>query len=289
MALSVQWDVTAARRVRDAYEGRVPGGVFGVTNTTPEEGTFSGIPDELSRVLLITQTVSINYRRDAYRLWNWARLLYEDSGARWVFSPGAVVHRCRDDLRSTLQVKGRLRFPQKDAQWWFENSAIWANSYQSDPKRLFEHAGWNVRAIAGEVRDHGFRGLGGRKIFPLWLRMLADIEGYQFENFESLRIPVDIHVARATFATHVMTGRHKGPFDSRLKDQIISAWRDACRHAGDVPIFFDEALWQLSRLGCAQRHENGNPDCPKRAQCPIGETCPEGTICVSSNSVEINT
>jgi hypothetical protein len=86
-----------------------------------------------------------------------------------------------------------------------------------------------VGAIEAEVRDHGFRGLRGPKIFPLWLRMLADIEGYQFGNFESLPIPVYIHVARATFTTHLMTGRHKGPSDGRLKRA------DHIRLAGRVP------------------------------------------------------
>ena len=87
----------------------------------------------------------------------------------------------------------------------------------------------------------------------------------------------------------MLTGRYKGPLDSRLKDKIATAWRNACQQAGDAAIFFDEALWQLSRLGCTHRHEKKAPDCPKRTLCPIGDTCPHGMIRFTNNSVEINT
>jgi hypothetical protein len=109
-------DLGPARHLRDAFEGRVPGGVFGVARTMPEEPAVAGIVDELDRVLLVTQTASIDYQRDASALWAYARRLYDDITTRWAFRPSDVVNRSDRDLRVTMESKGRLRYGAKDVQ-----------------------------------------------------------------------------------------------------------------------------------------------------------------------------
>lgn len=283
-------DLAPARHLRDAFEGRVPGGVFGVARTMPEEEAVAGIVDELDRVLLVTQTASIDYQRDASALWAYARRLYDDINTRWAFRPSDVVTRSESDLRVAMGSKGRLRYGAKDVQWWRENATSWHNHFGGDPRRLFREADWCVDRIKREVtQPKRFKGLGGAKIFPLWLRMLADIEKYQFIGFEDLPIPVDIHIARATFTTGILRGTYSGPFDGAMLQHIRNAWREACKTQGDVPMLFDEALWQLSRLGCTERHSNASPDCPKRAECPIGASCPRGLIEVSTGGVRVAT
>ncbi len=246
--------------------------------------------DGLDRVLLLTQTVSIDYQRDASALWSHAKRLYDDRATKWVFRPGEVANRSEQALRSAMESKGRLRYGTKDVKWWRENAITWHNEFDGDPRRLFQQAGWHVDRIRQEVaRPNRFKGLRGPKIFPLWLRILADIEKYRFVGFEDLPIPVDIHIARATFATGILRGKYTGPLDSALLQRIRDAWKSACATSDDVPILFDEPLWQLSRLGCTARHSAGSSDCPKRPGCPIGTSCPRGTIEVSTRGVRVNT
>jgi hypothetical protein len=289
-ALHLVPDLSLARRVRDAFEGRAANGVFGVVRTMPEEETVAGVASELDRVLIITQTVSIDYQRDATALWAHARRLYEDVETAWVFRPSEVARHSEAELREAMESKGRLRYGTKDAQWWRRNSISWQEHFAGDPRNLFQSASWTVDRIKREVlQGNHFRGLGGPKIFPLWLRMLADIEKYQFVGFNELPIPVDIHVARATFTTGVLRGSYRGALDGALLGCIRNAWREACIAEEDVAMLFDESLWQLSRLGCSSRHQGGHPDCPKRRECPIGENCPSGLIQVSTAGVEVST
>lgn len=258
-ALHLVPDLTLARRVRDAYAGRVGNGVFGVIRTMPEEEAVAGVATELDRVLIITQTVSIDYQRDATALWAYARRLYDDVDTAWVFRPSDVAAHTEADLRAAMESKGRLRYGTKDVQWWRHNAISWLEHFAGDPRNLFEGAHWAVDRIKREVlqRDR-FRGLGGPKIFPLWLRMLADIERYNFTGFDELSIPVDIHVARATFTTGLLRGSYRGALDEAMLGCIRNAWREACLAEGDVAMLFDEAMWQLSRLGCSNRHRGGH-------------------------------
>lgn len=291
--LTVTNDLAAARKLRDAYRGVGGASVFGQIDTMPEEELAHDIKDDFDRLMYLTLAVSIDYQRDALSLWRHARQRYDDPETRWLFDPLAVAARTPEDVLVALRrgdPRGALRYPAKDAAWWHRNSTTFVEHYAGDPRVLFEQCAWDVVRIRREVNRPGrFQGLKGPKIFPLWIRMLADIQRYPFASFDALPIPVDVHVARATFTTGLMRGRYEGPFDANLIDVIRRAWTDACRAAGESHMTFDEPLWQLSRLGCTHRHERASADCPIRATCPIGDLCPRGTIELSTAGVRIDT
>lgn len=279
-----------ARRLRDAFCGRIPGGIFGVQRTMPEEEAVRDIKSPLDRIRLITMIVAIDYQRDAEKLWDQARRLFSDERTRWVYDPFEVMRRGVAETRRAIESKGKLRYGNKDADWWHHNAKSWAGLYQGDPRILFEQAFWKARVIGQEVRKHGrFKGLGGCKIFPLWLRMMADIEQLRFDGIEQLSIPVDVHIARSTFTVGILRGSYQGSLGDSFRECIRNAWRTTCEQYEEAPIAFDEALWHLSRLGCTYRHKGGSKDCPRRAECPVGANCPTGIVRVSSGSVTIST
>ena len=255
--LNKHLDLSAAKKVLAAFRGQVPNGIFGLVQSMPEKEMVKGIPGQLDRVILITMTVAIDYQRDATRLWQWARELYNESATRWVFSPSNVSQASKADLESALKAKpGGIRYPHKDVAWWHENAKILSEKYQGDPLKIFELVSWDVLRIAEAVRRlDRFRGLGGEKIFPLWLRMLRDIEGLPFRGMDNLPIPVDRHIARATFTTGLLKGNYSGKFNAELIKLIQDTWREVCATGDTIPIDFDEALWQLSRQGCHYRHQ----------------------------------
>lgn len=291
--LRLTMDLTAARKLRDAYRGVSGATLFGQVDTMPEEEFAKGIRDELDRLVYITLTVALDYQRDAHSLWRHARERYDDPSTRWLFDPRAVAARSPEAVLEALRrrnPRGALRYPKSDAAWWHRNATTLAEHYGGDPRELFVRCGHDVLRIRREVSlPKRFQGLKGPKIFPLWMRMLADIQKYTFANYDALPIPVDVHIARATFTTGLIRGTYEGPFDENLIAAIRRAWTDTCRAAGEPHMTFDEPLWQLSRLGCTRRHEKDSADCPVRAACPIGAICPAGTIALSTAGVVIST
>lgn len=291
--LKVTDNFDPAKKVRDAYAGKGGKDLLGVTAKMPEEALSIGINDELQRLLYLTLTVGIDYQRDALSLWRHARERFDDPKTRWLFKPSEVANRTVDDVLSALKTgnpRAALRYPRHDARWWHRNASTLATEFEGDPRVLFKRADWDVLNILREVkRRNRFQGLKGPKIFPLWLRILNRVLGYEFKGYEALPIPVDVHIARATFTTGLVRGRYDGPFDSNLIDFIRQAWTEACKRAGEAHMTFDEPLWQLSRLGCTRRNERSGADCPVRSRCPIGETCPKSTIELSMSGVSIAT
>lgn len=292
-SLRITNDLSTAVRLRDAFRGVGGASVFGQINSMPEEELSRDIANELDRLMYLTLTVSIDYQRDAVALWRHTRARYDDPETRWLFDPREVATRTPAEILAALRrgdPRGALRYPTKDAGWWHRNSRTFAQDYAGDPRVLFQRLDWDVARIRHEVNRPGrFQGLKGPKIFPLWIRMLADIQRYHFTGLEALPIPVDVHVARATFTTGLMRGRYEGPFDATLKSVIRRAWTDACRAAGEPHMTFDEPRWQLSRLGCTRRHQGGTADCPVRASCSIGDRCPRGPIELSTAGARIDT
>ncbi len=291
--LTITGDLTAAKKLRSAYAGTNGQSLFGQTAQMPEGEFFHDIKDELDRLLYLTLTVSIDYQRDAAQLWRHARERYADPKTTWLFRPAEVAKRTADDVLAALQTgnpKGALRYPPKDAAWWHHNATLLATHYQGDPRVLFKSCGWDVMKVWAEVRKRKFQGLRGAKIFPLWIRILKVLQHHPFVNYEALPIPVDVHVARATFTTGLIKGKYEGPFDSNLIDFIRQAWTSACAKQGESHMSFDESLWQVSRLGCTKRNVGPSGDCPRRKECAIGTTCPKGRIeLANTTEVRIDT
>jgi len=289
MDFKVTGDLTAARSVRNAfYDPSIR--VFGVFNTMPEATCVGGIAAQLDRILIITMTVAIDYQRDAESLWRLARNLYDDADTRWAFCPSEVMKHTDQEITQTLQSKGSLRYPSNDVSWWRKNAAIWNDRYDGNPLNLFEKCQWDVNQIVHNVKKTDrFLGLKGRKILPLWLRMLRDIEGLPFRGLAHLDMPVDVHIARATFTVGLAKGKFSGSLSS-LIPFIQQAWRDSTPDSDNrIALDYDESLWNLSREGCHYRHSSGNTDCPKRSACVIGGSCPKGVISVSTDRVVVDT
>ena len=129
----------------------------------------------------------------------------------------------------------------------------------------------------------------GNKIFPLWIRMLHDNVKLPLRNIDKIPIPVDVHIARATFATGCLTGEYRGTI-SGVSSKIDESWKTSMVFLKDDDLKYrlqlDEPLWHLSRFGCKFRKDN---TCPKRSRCPVGQFCVEGIVKVSTKKVEIRT
>jgi hypothetical protein len=91
------------------------------------------------------------------------------------------VNKSFAEIKSAMKVHGLAKKPEQDA-WKLFNK-----KFNPKFKRSFPF-------------------LSGNKIFPLWIRMLHDNVGIDLKNLDKIPIPVDIHIARASFTTGCLRG-----------------------------------------------------------------------------------
>jgi hypothetical protein len=244
-------------------------------------------------LMFIALVVSIDYQRDADQLWEAGRRTFEDEGTRWLFFPTELVKRDFNEVVKAMKVHKLSKKPQKDAGIWFRVSRSIFELHGSNPLNIIKECNYDALEVFNKKFDLRFKKqfpyLSGDKIFPLWIRMLHDNAGVELKNLDKIPIPVDVHVARATFTTGCLTGKYKGTI-SKISPKIDEAWNKAIELVRHPKLTYrlqlDEPLWHLSRYGCTFRDGNF---CPKRRACPVREFCAKGLVDISAERVNVNT
>lgn len=274
-------------------------GVFG-KNVMPEDLMWgSGLErigvkrDSYEYLIFITMVVSIDYMRNADKLWAAGRRTMEDPETRWLFNPASVKVMLIDEIMAAMKKNRLSQKHTRDAGIWKRVSESFVNLYDSDPGRLIKECGSDAMKLYERRYDVRFRknfpSLSGNKIFSLWIRMLHDNLGIELKNLEKIPIPVDVHVARATFTTGCLKREYKGSI-AEVSQKIDEAWKTIIAGVSHPKLKYalqmDEALWNLSKNGCKFRKGNV---CPKRGQCPVGNLCISGFVQVSAKGIEVRT
>jgi len=272
-------------------------GIFG-HNVMPEDtlwgSDLSGIKVEkgsYDHLMFITMIVSIDYMRNADKLWKAGRETMEDPLTKWLFSPEEVKDKPIDEIISAMKRHKLSQKHNKDSDIWKRVSVSFATCYESDPRYLFEECGQDAIQLYDRKYDIRFKknfpSLSGDKIFPLWIRMLHDNVGINLKNLDKIPIPVDVHVARATFTTGCLTGEYEGNI-ANVTPKIDETWKQIVAHLNHSKLKYalqmDESLWHLSKYGCTSRKDDS---CPKWKQCPVSEFCIKGLVQVSAKGIHV--
>ena len=270
----------------------------------PEDITPAGVErGSLEHVLFITLTVSIDYQRDAPSLWEVSRQTFQDLETRYLFNPKHLHQITFQKITKDMQKYKLSKKPQEDANIWRTVALTFHDKWKDDPRNFLRDCSWDSLVILNRLRNdtHMYNGepvsdypfLRGPKIGPLWLRMLRDNAGIsELRNLDKVPIPVDIHVARATFATGVVRGDFKGSLEHLFK-YIRKAWFVSTEGLKlearpMIALDVDEPLWHLSKYGCTKRNDISG-FCPVRQRCEAKEYCVEGKIRIGNGSVELET
>jgi len=272
-------------------------GIFG-QNGMPEDILWGSDLSDMGHkigsdehLLFITMTVSIDYQRDADKLWKAGRETMGDKETKWLFSPDIVKNKSINEIIFAMKKYGLSQKHKKDAWIWKSVSESFANIYHSDPKNLIRECDYDAIKIFNNKFDIRFKQkfpfFSGDKIFPLWIRMLHDNIGFELKNLEKIPIPVDVHIARSTFTTGCLVGEYTGTI-SDIAPKIDEAWKSVMSKVKHPKLTYrlqlDEPLWNLSKNGCT--HRRGNI-CPKKKQCPVGEFCVDNYVSVSSKIIKV--
>ncbi len=264
-------------------------GLFG-HREMPEDLLPQGVErGSYSHIMFITLTVAIDYQRDAVQLWNASRRTFEDKSTQWIYFPNQLVERSDSELLGAMQKYSLVKKVLKDAlKIWKPVSMSFHKLFNSDPRNLFkemDYDAFRLYTIMNTKYKRYFPYLSGKKILPLWLRLLHDVVGIELKNLDKIPIPVDIHIARATFCLGCLKGTYKGPFQDAIAE-INGVWEEACENFPLTRLQLDGPLWNLSKYGCSHRT---NQFCPKSSRCPVSQFCIPGKIYVSPEKIDVMT
>lgn len=278
-------------------------GIFGRTDM-PEDMLPNGVRrGSLDHQMFITLTVAIDYQRDANALWDASRKTFDDPETRYLFDPQALREMSFESVERDMQKYGLSKKPRKDATIWSTVGVSFYKKWDGQPEKFLASCEWDCNEILRRLRadthlshqkpvpDYPY--LRGPKIGPLWLRMLRDNVGIEsLRKLDEVPIPVDIHVARATLAVGLVSGR----FDDTLNEifeSVRGAWFSSVRGLTVqgrpmIALDVDEPLWHLSKYGCTYRdRETGI--CPKKRDCVVAAYCVLGKIRFEGSRVRIDT
>ncbi|WP_207231392.1 hypothetical protein [Methanofollis fontis] len=270
----------------------------------PEDRPPAGVEvGSIEHILFLTLTVSIDYQRDAYALWESARHTHEDPETRYLFEPRALHETPQAQVFADLKKHGLSKKHSADTNIWRTVGISFFKKWGGDPRNFLADCGYDGPTVLRRLKEdrHPFNGreapdfpfLRGDKIGPLWLRMLRDNAGLDtLTHLERVPIPVDIHVARASLCLGVVRGTYEGRLED-IFEAIRQAWAESVRgyEAGDRPMValdIDEPLWHLSRAGCGRRDPETGA-CPLRSTCEFGRFCVGGRVAIDGRTVVLDT
>ncbi len=278
MARSTREAARLAEIIADDYwSGRLGNSMPGpatqaVWETMPEVRALESLAGEPGyRVrLFLTFVCAVDRMRNADRLWRDAARLFEAHPE--VFEPESLVRTPMGDLKATLSHHHVSKFHEPDTAGWLRIGRTLATG-DGPVCRLIRRGHGDADAILRDLRSRDRDGnrfplLRGKKIGPMWLRIMVAPGGAAVSRMEVVPVAVDVQVRRATAALGVAYATDLS------KSTIQDAWREAVA-AGNVPgppglagtcAALDPALWSFGRSGCSRCHK-------KKLRVPISRAC----------------
>lgn len=242
-----------------------------------------GASDEAVRRFL-TFNAMMDRARDADRLALAAVRLYIDEP--WAYDPIALVSRPLRVLADALRTSGVSQRHSADAFGWRLVGETLADESIAPASRAAIYEGRadarDLLAELGKTSKGGsslFPLLGGPKIGPLWIRLLAYPGRAVITSLELVPIAVDVQVRKVTEYLGVTDTKSLDLEDAR--GIIQETWgRDVARHGADGPDALagspgalDPALWFYAKWGCTfcQRARRRLPISAVCAECRFDE------------------
>ena len=250
----------------DFYDGRLD-----FSARSASDGGWSDMPEvnilpdgvTASRTArrFLTFIAAMDRMRDANALWrDGAELLRRHSE---VFDPSVGASMKYERLKELLSAYRVSKFHEPDTKAW---RTIAANLAAGDGPvcRVVESGDGDAEELLRDLRsrdEHGrarFPLLRGRKIGPMWVRMMAEPGGATIRRLDLVPVAVDVQVRRVTENLGVTETR--GLPLAQAKPKIQAAWfaavAAAARIGGPERIrgtcaALDPALWFFGKHGCS--------------------------------------
>lgn len=223
----------------------------------------------------ITLLVALDYMREANQLWQSGIDTFNDEEVRWVFDVNSEKINDISLLTKALQKHKVSKKYNRDAKIWQTIILSIREKFNGNMKSFIENECKNdaelIFSKMKSVYKNEFPNLTGNKILSLWIRMMRDVCGLKIQNINSIPIPVDVHVARATIFTGCVYGDNVKTSIEKIFSLIDEVWKKASNQSNEFDkLDLDEPLWTLSKYGCTELKDK---KCPSFSECPVKQFC----------------
>ena len=241
-----------------------------------------GSQKEVRRFL--TFVCAMDYQCNSDRLWKAAAELY--LARSQLFDPAEVAAMPPELLHRDLGIAGVAgRFHQRNARYWQQIAERLVSSERSAVRHVIDEGIGCVDTLCRDLKR--FPLLQGKKIGPVWIRIMANPGKASIARADAMSVGVDIHVRRLTRNLGLVDDRKAGTAldaaDDSRDAEIRRIWRDAAIQAdvqgpqgvGSGAGVIDPALWFFGRYGCGHCEAMARP-------VRFGRACEGCRMCGSS-------
>ena len=193
----------------------------------PGESLPKGIKrGSIKHQLFITLILSINYLKDAHKLWDSARNAY-NSEYQYIFDLEELKEKDENIIADDLRTTGiSPRFYKKDAHIIKTVGSSLIKEFNGNPEKIFSQVNYKgdeaLKLLRSSRYKKKFPFLKGKKIGPLWIRALKNFCDLPVD-LSGIPIAVDVHIARGTFTLGGLTGKYNGTIP-KIRRDIEELW-----------------------------------------------------------------
>lgn len=185
-------------------------------------------------------------------LWQTCGALWRDH--QWVYDPEQLVG---DDRKNELTAlfESLEIMDQRDPDWWYRTAMTLEEHWEGDVVNLLATPNpesnpspeerFDAPTIAETIIAHDIPALGGKKIRPLWLRLMHE-EIHELTRIEEISIPVDFHIVGISNRLTAEDTKFNR-YDDDDKDTLRTFWQIRCQANDLIPVEVDKALWLLHK------------------------------------------
>ena len=193
--------------------------------------------------LYFTLAPALNFQRSSPALWIAALKTYEDPQTRYLFTPGEVGKRSREEIQKDL-LKHKLSLqPNKHTDIWITLSRTFSNLYGGDPRTMLHEHDWDVlriHTLMQQERKKDFPYLSGVKMANYWLYILSHYTDATFKNMHEISIIPDTHVMQSSVQLG-LTPTLGNP------QEVARLWKELLLDSDITPVQMHPVLWNWSR------------------------------------------
>lgn len=230
-------------KLYNAYKSGLLGGEI-----MPEDSNPNLPINSLDNYLYFTLPMALNYQRNSYKLWESAKLTYEDNTTNFIFNPKKVLNSSFNEVQIALTKYSLALQKEKQTQIWIKLCDTIENLLNGDIRNLFKICNYDVNTIRNFMQiEHkkDFPYLSGNKLCNYWLYVIYQYTDTKYINKEDLTIAPDIHVLRSSVKLEVITQKD---FDSSSAQIIcINNWNKILSGTKFSPIDIHTPLWLWGR------------------------------------------
>lgn len=214
----------------------------------PEDANPGLKKDSMENYLYFTLPMALNYQRSSYTLWESALKTYCDPETRFVFDPAACLNHTFEDTQAALTKYKVALQRQKQPEIWIALCRTFAEFFDGDIRRLFDHMDNDVNRIRRFIQVENkkrFPYLSGTKICNYWIYVIWQYTDRSYRNPEALTVAPDTHVCKATHRLGLITESELNK--SGVQQIVIERWQELLDGTPYRPIDVHTPLWLWSR------------------------------------------